>query len=643
MATINVKLPNGESKSIPQGSKIEDLLSDLNIKPEDALAAQVNGKLVDIYSTLQEDSDIEIIKAGTEEGLDLLRHTTAHIMAHAVLRIFKDVEFAIGPTIEDGFYYDFDLEETLTPEHFEAIEREMHTIVNEDIPIRRLEMSKDEALKKLEGQKARFKIELLNEVPEETVSFYEESDFTDWCRGPHLPRTGMLRAFKLLSLAGAYWRGDERRPMLQRIYGTAFFTQKELDDYLLRVEEAKKRDHRKIGKDLGLFSFHDEAPGIAFWHPKGWVLYDAIETYMKNKLTAAGYVQVRTPIILNETLWRQSGHWDNYKDNMYFTEIDNLPFAVKPMNCPGSLLIFKNTLYSYRDLPLRMSELGLVHRHELKGVLSGLFRVRAFVQDDSHIFCTLDQLGDEVMKLIDLTHDIYRDFGFTEYEVELSTRPSKSIGTDEMWTNAEDTLREALETRGIEYETNPGEGAFYGPKIDFHIKDALKRRWQCGTIQVDFSMPERFDLSYIGPDGAKHRPAMIHRAILGSIERFIGVLTEHYGGAFPTWLSPEQVRIIPISAIKFGEYAQSVNERLLAAGLRSSVDERSEKLNYKIREAQLHKVPYMLVVGAKEAEVGAVAVRRRDNRDLGPMDPDGFIKQLLKEIHNRDNQLTVEP
>ena len=643
MATITIQLPGGESKKVPRGTRIEELLPDLGIQPDDALAARVDGKAVDIYYPLDGDAEIDIIRAGTEEGLDLLRHTTAHVMAHAVLRTFKDVEFAIGPTIEDGFYYDFDLQEPLTPEHFEAIEKEMRRIVAENIPIRRLVMSKEEALRKLEGQKARFKIELLNEVADETVSFYEEGDFTDWCRGPHLPRTGMLRAFKLLSLAGAYWRGDERRPMLQRIYGTAFFTQEELDEYLLQVEEAKRRDHRRIGKELDLFSFHDESPGIAFWHPKGWVLYDQIETYLKSKLTASGYVQVKTPIILNESLWRQSGHWDNYKNNMYFTEIDEQPFAVKPMNCPGSLLIFKNTLYSYRDLPLRMSELGLVHRHELKGVLSGLFRVRAFVQDDSHIFCTLDQLSDEVIKLIELTHEIYRDFGFTEYEVELSTRPSKSIGTDDMWNNAESTLRQALEMKHLDFVVNPGEGAFYGPKIDFHIKDALKRRWQCGTIQVDFSMPERFDLGYIGPDGEKHRPAMIHRAILGSIERFIGVLTEHYGGAFPTWLSPEQARIIPISAMKFGEYAEAVNQRLLQAGLRSSVDTRSEKLNYKIRDAQVHKVPYMLVVGAKEAEAGAVAVRRRDNRDLGAMDTGRFIEQLLQEIQTKSNMLTVEP
>ena len=643
MADIQIKLQNGESKSIPKGSKIEDLLPELEIKPEEALAATVNGKLVDIYFPLEEDAAVEIVVPGIEEGLDVLRHTTAHIMAHAVLRIFKDVEFAIGPTIEDGFYYDFDLKETLSPEHFEAIENEMNKIVNENIPIQRLEMSKEAALKKLEQQKAKFKIELLNEVSEDTVSFYEEGDFTDWCRGPHLPRTGMLKAFKLLSVAGAYWRGDERNPMLQRIYGTAFFTQKELDEYLLQVEEAKKRDHRKIARELDLFSFHDEAPGLPFWHPKGWILYDQVETYLKKKLDAAGYVQVKTPIILNEHLWRQSGHWDNYKDNMYFTEIDEQPFAVKPMNCPGSTLIFKHTLYSYRDLPLRMSELGLVHRHELKGVLSGLFRVRAFVQDDSHIYCTVDQLGAEIIKLIDLTADIYSDFGFTEYEVELSTRPPKSIGTDEMWENAEKTLKESLESKKIDFAVNPGEGAFYGPKIDFHIKDALKRRWQCGTIQVDFSMPERFDLTYIGPDGTKHRPAMIHRAILGSIERFIGVLTEHYGGAFPTWLSPEQVRLIPISAIKFGEYADAVNQRLIEADIRSSVDDRSEKLNYKIREAQVQKVPYMLVVGAKESESNTVAVRRRDNRDLGPMDTEIFIQKLLKEIHDSANQLTVEP
>jgi len=643
MADIHIKLPDGESKSIPEGTKVEDLLPDMGVKSEEALAAKVNGKLADIYCPLEEDAEVEIVRPNTEEGLDILRHTTAHVMAHAVLRIFKDVEFAIGPTIEDGFYYDFDLEETLSPEHFEAIERAMRQIIEEDIAIRRIEMSKEDALKKLEGQKAEFKIELLNEVTDDVVSFYEEGDFTDWCRGPHLPRTGMLRAFKLLSVAGAYWRGDERRPMLQRIYGTAFFTQKELNAYLKQVEEAKKRDHRKLGKELGLFSFHDEAPGFVFWHPKGWILYDQVETYLKKKLQAAGYVQVRTPFILNERLWRQSGHWDNYKDNMYFTEIDEQAYAVKPMNCPGSTLIFKNTLYSYRDLPLRMSELGLVHRHELKGVLSGLFRVRAFTQDDSHIYCTLDQLEDEVTRLIDLTYEIYADFGFTEYEVELSTRPPKSIGTDEMWTNAEKTLKDALDSREIQYAVNPWEGAFYGPKIDFHIKDALKRQWQCGTIQVDFSMPERFDLTYIGPDGAKHRPAMIHRAILGSIERFIGVLTEHYGGAFPTWLSPEQVRIIPISAIKFGEYAHSVNQRLLQADVRSSVDDRSEKLNFKIREAQLEKIPYMLVVGAKEVESKAVAVRRRDNRDLGPMDTESFIERLLSEIRNRSNELTVEP
>lgn len=566
---------------------------------------------------------------GNGSDLLTLRHSTAHVLAQAVTELYPGVKLGIGPAIEDGFYYDFDWKEGFTPEDLEKIEARMKEIVKRNLPIVRREVTREEAEKLFADQP--YKLELIRDLEDETITVYEQGGFVDLCRGPHVSYTSKIKAFKLLSVAGAYWRGSEKNPMLQRIYGTAFPNKQELEEYLTRLEEARKRDHRKLGKELDLFSFHEEGPGFPFWHPKGTIIYNAIVEHWRKLHADRGYQEIKTPMILNEDLWHQSGHWDTYRENMYFVEIDEQTYAVKPMNCPGGILVYKDRLHSYRELPLKFCELGHVHRHEKSGVLHGLFRVRAFTQDDAHIYCTPEQIQDEIIQVIDLITTIYRKYGFNEYRIELSTRPEKSIGSDEMWETAESALHAALKAKEIDYAINPGDGAFYGPKIDFHVKDSMGRSWQLGTIQLDFSMPERFDMEYIGEDGKPHRPVMIHRAALGSLERFMGILIEDYAGAFPLWLAPVQARILPI-ADRHVEYAEEVAARLQEIGLRAEVDARNEKTGFKIREAQIQKVPYMLVVGDKEAEAGQVSVRQRDEGDLGAMSTDDFITRVKTEL-----------
>ncbi|HON43742.1 MAG: threonine--tRNA ligase [Planctomycetes bacterium] len=616
-----------------QGITPFDLLAECNIKDEEVLAAKWNDHCIDLYTPLMKSGKLDFIKVETPEGLEIMRHSMAHLMAHAVLRIYKDVEFAIGPVIEDGFYYDFDLEHKFSPEDFEKIEAEMKKIIEENLPIRRIEFqTKEEALKALKNQRAKFKKELIQDLPDnETFSFYTQGDFMDLCRGPHVDRTGKLKYFKIMSVAGAYWRGDERREMLQRLYATAFFHQNEVDEFVQAREEAKKRDHRKLGRELDLFSFQEEGPGFPFWHPRGTILIKEVIRYVEKILIRYKYSEIMTPMILNEELWHKSGHWDHYQSNMYFVQIDEQNYAIKPMNCPGCCLVFKNDLHSFRDLPVRLAEWGKVHRHEKRGVLSGLQRVRAFTQDDAHVFCLPEQLEDEIKAIMDMIHEIYTKFGFT-YRMELSTRPADSIGTDEMWEIAEKALKNALDSRNMKYQLNPGDGAFYGPKIDYHIKDCIGRDWQCGTIQVDMAMPERFDLSYIGQDGQPHRPVMVHRALLGSVERFVSILIEQYAGAFPTWMAPEQVRIIPISAKKHLQYAQEVCKKLQELDIRAVVQDRGQRLNYEIREAETSKIPYMLVIGNREQENNEVSVRSYRLGDLQSMPFDKFVDTILKEI-----------
>ena len=562
----------------------------------------------------------------------MYRHTTSHVLAQAVKRLYPEAKLAIGPAIEDGFYYDIDIEKPFTPEDLEALEAEMRKICKEKIKLERFELPRAEAIAFMQERNEPYKVELINDLPEDAViSFYKQGDFTDLCAGPHLDSTGRIKgnAIKLTTVNGAYWRGDSNRQMLQRIYGTCFPTKAELDEYLARIEEAKRRDHRKLGKELGLFMLADEGPGFPFFLPKGMVLRNTLIDYWRKVHKKYGYVEISTPIILNQELWHRSGHWDHYKDNMYTTVIDGEDYAVKPMNCPGGMLVYKNEPHSYRDLPLRVGELGLVHRHELSGALHGLFRVRCFTQDDAHIFMTWDQMQDEIQNVVRLFDEVYSVFGLT-YQIEVSTMPEDHIGDEATWDLATDTLKNAIEAMGKEYTINEGDGAFYGPKLDFHLADSLGRTWQCGTIQLDMQMPERFELEYIGADGEKHRPVMIHRVVLGSIERFIGVITEHFAGAFPTWLSPVQVKILPITD-RTMDYAKEISAKLEAAGIRTEVDTRNEKLGFKIREAQMEKVPYKLVVGDKEAAEGTVAVRTRD-ADKGAMPLDEFMAKLQEEI-----------
>ncbi|PYM84886.1 MAG: threonine--tRNA ligase [Candidatus Rokuibacteriota bacterium] len=571
--------------------------------------------------------------------LATLRHSTSHVMAQAVKRLFPEVKVAIGPAIEDGFYYDFDRAAPFTPEDLAKIEKVMGEIVKADLPFERKEMPRAEAIEFFRRRGERYKVEILEGLVAPTVSLYTQGDFIDLCRGPHVKSTGEIKAFKLLASSGAYWRGDEKKPMLQRIYGTAWLTQEELDKHLWRLEEAKKRDHRKLGRELDLFIFHEVSPGAPVWLPNGWMMVRELERFVREKLDARGYQEISTPILVNKKLWEQSGHWDYYQENMFLVESEEQVFGLKPMNCPESTIVYRHALRSYRDLPLRFSDMGRLHRNERSGTLTGLFRVRQFTQDDAHIYCRLDQLQGEITMLLEQVKDWYRPFGL-EPLFKLSTRPAKSLGTDEQWQVAEQGLADALRANGLAFDLNPGDGTFYGPKIDVDILDALARRWQIATIQIDFQQPERFGLEYIDSDGQPKRPVMVHRAILGSFERFIGILTEHYAGAFPTWLAPVQARVIPISE-KFADYARGVHERLRAAHVRSELDDRNEKLGYRIREAQLRKVPYMLVCGGREAEAGTVGVRHRTGDDVGAVPVDRVVADLVREIGTRAASLTV--
>ena len=632
---IKVTLKDGSSKEYPQGITVYEVAQDISMGlARAAVAAQVDGKTVDLMHPLNDDCQINILTFEDKEGKKAFWHTSAHIMAQAVKRLFPDVKLAIGPAIDNGFYYDFDTDRSFTPEDLDAIEAEMKKIVKEDLKLERFVLPRQEAIDYVADQNETYKVELIEELPQDSeISFYKQGEFVDLCAGPHLPSTGRVKAFKLLSLAGAYWRGDEKNKMLQRIYGISFPKKSQLDEYLARLEEAKKRDHRKLGKELDLFSIHEEGPGFPFFHPKGMVLRNILEDFWRQEHIKRGYEEIKTPIILNQDLWKRSGHWDHYQENMYFTKIDENDYAVKPMNCPGSMIVYKRKMHSYRDLPIRMAELGLVHRHELSGVLHGLMRVRCFTQDDAHIFMLPEQVKDEIVGVIDLVDYIYKQFGFN-YHVELSTRPENAMGSQEDWDMATNALREALEEKNMKYVINEGDGAFYGPKIDFHLEDSIGRTWQCGTIQLDFQMPERFDLTYIGPDGEKHRPVMLHRAIFGSLERFIGILIEHYAGAFPTWLAPVQVRLLSITD-RSNEYIEKLTKEFEAAGIRVETDLRNEKIGYKIREARLQRIPYMLIVGDKEVENQQVSVRSRDEGDLGPMYVKDFLDKIQKEISKK--------
>ena len=600
-----------------------------------ACAGKLDGKVVDLRTPVAKDCSLSILTFDDEEGKRAYWHTTSHIMAQAVGRLFPEAGFAIGPAIENGFYYDFDLPRNLTPEDLEKIEAEMKKIIREDLPLERFELDPPEAVELMEKEHQKYKVELIREHAGkgEKISFYRQGDYVDLCAGPHLMSTGRVKAVKLTNCTGAYWRADANNKMLQRVYGISFPKASELEDYLKMLEEAKKRDHRKLGRDLDLFDIYDEGPGFPFFLPKGMVLRNQLEAFWREEHRKHGYEEIRTPMILSEELWHRSGHWDHYKDNMYTTKIDGADFAIKPMNCPGGMLVYKRKLHSYRDLPERLAELGLVHRHELSGALHGLMRVRCFTQDDAHIFMTPEQVESEILGVMDMIDSFYGVFGFS-YSLELSTRPEDSMGTDEQWETATNALIHALKKNGKPYEINEGDGAFYGPKIDFHLRDSLGRTWQCGTIQLDFQMPERFDLTYTGADGEKHRPVMVHRVIFGSIERFIAILTEHFAGAFPMWLAPVQVKVLPISDAAV-EYADSVAKALNGASLRAEVDTRNEKIGYKIREAQLQKVPYMLVLGEKEKESGTISVRGRKDGDLGSMELEAFIRKAAEEIASK--------
>lgn len=628
---IKVKLIDGCMREIEEGSNCYSLAASISKKlAKEAIAAKINDKLVDLNHGLKNDDKVEIITVDSEDGIEIIRHSTAHVMAQAVKRIYGNVKLAIGPTIKNGFYYDFDLDISLTQDDLKKIEDEMNKIINEDLKFKRDDVSKEEALKIMSEKGEYYKVELINALDEsEKISLYEQGDFTDLCRGPNIPSTKFIKAFKLTSVAGAYWRGSEKNKMLQRIYGVAFSSKKELEKYLNMIEEAKKRDHRKLGRELKLFEIMDEGPGFPFFLPKGVILKNILIDYWRKLHNEAGYVEIETPIMLNKELWIRSGHWDHYKENMYTSMIDNKEFALKPMNCPGGMLVYKSEGHSYRDLPLRVGELGRVHRHEISGALHGLMRVRAFTQDDAHIFMLPEQIKSEILGVIKLIDEVYDTLGF-KYNVELSTRPEDSMGSDEEWNMAERSLKEALDEGGLDYKINEGDGAFYGPKIDFHIEDSLGRSWQCGTIQLDFQLPQRFELEYIGSDGGKHRPIVIHRVIFGSIERFIGILIEHFAGKFPVWLSPIQVKVLPISD-SFMEYGHEVIDKLRKYGIRCEIDNRSEKIGYKIREARNERVPYMIIVGEKEKNNGNISLRSRDMGEEGSTSLEEFITRVLKE------------
>ncbi len=635
MEQIKITLKDGSVREVAKESTILEIAKSISGRlAKEAVAGEVDGKVVDLTYRVNDDSEVNILKFDDEIGKDVFRHTSSHILAQAVLRLFPETKLAIGPAIDNGYYYDFDSDHKFVPEDLEKIEKEMKKIVKENLQPKRFELPRGEAIKFMEERDEIYKVELIKDLPEDAViSFYEQGDFIDLCAGPHLPSTKQVKALKLINLAGAYWRGDEKRKMLQRIYGTSFPKQKLLEEHLHRLEEAKKRDHRKLGKELKLFTIMEEGPGFPFFLPKGMELKNTLMDYWRDVHKKAGYVQVETPIILNRKLWETSGHWHHYKENMYTLKIDDEDFAIKPMNCPGGMLVYKTEMRSYRDFPMRFGEVGRVHRHELSGALHGLMRVRAFTQDDAHIFMLPEQIKDEIKGVARLIDEVYTKFGF-KYHVELSTRPEDSMGSDEEWNMAENALREALEELELPYKLNEGDGAFYGPKIDFHLEDCIGRTWQCGTIQLDFQLPQRFDLTYIGNDGEKHRPIVIHRVAFGSIERFIGILIEHFAGKFPTWLAPEQVRILPI-AERHAEYAEKLAKQMKDKDIQVEVDSRNEKIGYKIREAQLQKVPYMIIVGDKEADTGTISVRSRDKGELGSQELESFITNVIDEIENR--------
>ena len=636
MADVKIILPDGSAKEYAAGTTLGEAVKQLsNSLAKKVLAANVNGELTDLREELVDGSEVAFLTFEEDGGKHTLRHTASHVMAQAVKRLWPEAKLAIGPAIDKGFYYDIDMEHTLTPEDLTKIEKEMSRIVKENLPITKSVMSRQEAIEFFKSKNEDYKVELIEDLPEDAViSCYAQGDFIDLCAGPHVASTGKVKAFKLQSIAGAYWRGDEKNKMLQRIYGTAFEKKEELDAYLHMLEEAAKRDHRKLGKELGLFVIKEEGPGFPFFLPKGMALRNELENFWREVHHDFEYDEIRTPIILNKQLWETSGHWEHYRENMYTTIIDDEEYAIKPMNCPGGILVYQNEMHSYRDLPLRYAELGLVHRHELSGALHGLFRVRAFTQDDAHVFMLPEQMQSELMKVIELFDRIYSQFGL-KYHVELSTKPDNAMGDDAIWEAATEALRNAIEAKGIDYVINPGDGAFYGPKLDYHIEDSLGRTWQCGTIQLDMNLPERFNVEYIGEDGQKHRTIMIHRACFGSMERFIGILTEHYAGAFPTWMAPVQVKVLPISE-KHVEYANQLAKQMRHDYVRVEVDDRNEKIGYKIRQAQMEKVPYMLVVGDKEMEDNSVNVRKHGGDELGTVPFDEFFNSIKIEIKERN-------
>lgn len=638
---INITLKDGSVRQAEAGVTILDFVKNFsNSLAKKVLAANVDGRTVDLTTPLTADVKLELLTFEDADGRHALRHTASHILAQAVKRLYKeqDVKLAIGPAIENGFYYDIDMERKLSDEDLKDIEAEMKRIIKENLPLVRSEVSRADALAMFAAKGETYKVELINDLPEDAViSLYTQGEFVDLCAGPHVLSTGKVKAVKLTTVNGAYWRGSEKNKMLQRIYGTAFEKEADLTAYLTMLEEAAKRDHRKLGKELDIFSLHEEGPGFPFFHPNGMVIRNELLQYWREVHRRYGYQEIKTPLIMNRSLWEQSGHWAHYKENMYFTQIDGEDYAVKPMNCPGGMLVYKSQPHSYRELPLRLAELGVVHRHELSGALHGLFRVRNFTQDDAHLFITPDQIEKEIQHTIDLFDEVYRVFGLS-YRAELSTRPENSMGSDEIWEKATAALKNALDHRGLEYVINEGDGAFYGPKIDFHLRDSIGRTWQCGTIQLDMMLPEKFDLTYVGEDGEKHRPVMLHRVVYGSIERFIGILIENYAGAFPTWLAPVQVKILPITD-KHADYAYKLKQKMFDLGIRVEVDDRNEKTGYKIREAQVKKIPYALVVGDKEVDSGEVNVRRYGVKDSESMTADAFIASVQKEIAGREDRI----
>ncbi|MCD1158914.1 threonine--tRNA ligase [Peribacillus sp. N3] len=632
---IKVQFPDGQQKEYPQGITVESVACSISSSlRKKAVAGKLDKQLVDLSHKLNKDGELSILTLDSDEGSQVLRHTAAHVLAQAVKRLYKNVELGMGPVVEDGFYYDFKLDHPLSSEDLQAIEKEMEHIISENLEIKRIEVSYEEAVKLFEGRGESFKLDIAKNIPNgEKLTLYQQGEFIDLCRGPHLPSTSFVKSFRLTRVSGAYWRGDNQNEVLQRVYGVAFRKNKDLQDHFKFLEEAAKRDHRKLGKQLELFMFSEEAPGMPFYLPKGQIVRNELEKFSRELQTEADYDEVRTPFMMNQRLWEQSGHWDHYHENMYFTEVDQTKFAMKPMNCPGHMLIFKNSLYSYRDLPIRMAEFGQVHRHEYSGALNGMLRVRTFCQDDAHIYVRQDQIESEIKQVFHLIDKVYRTFGF-EYSVELSTRPEDSMGDESLWEASETALKNVLESIGIQYQVNEGDGAFYGPKIDFHIKDALKRSHQCATIQLDFQMPDKFDLTYIDENNEKVRPVVIHRAIFGSIDRFFGILIEHFAGAFPVWLAPVQVQIIPVSQVHL-DYCLQVQKALKNQGIRVKIDDRNEKLGYKVREAQMGKIPYMLVLGDKEEKENEVNVRKYGEQEFENVTIESFIKKMVQQIKER--------